>query len=363
MIPLSKPYITEETERLVLDVLRSGQLARGPYTEQLEKRFAHIAGVSHAVALSSGTAALEVAMVTALSPGDTVITSPFTFAATLNAAIRAGLTVIFADIADDFTLDPDAVAAAITSRTRALVPVHLYGCAANMPSLASLAATHGLTIVEDACQAVGATVDGRPVGSWGIGCFSLYATKNVAAGEGGVVTTDDPDLAGAIRVFANQGMRAPYEYAAVGTNHRITDLQSAIALPQLDHLDTLTAIRRDNAARLSAGLTGIPGLVLPVVPPGRTHVFHQYTVRVTAEARIARDALRGELARAGITTGVYYPRPVFEYRPYAECPQVVVSDVPSARRASKEVLSLPVFPGLSPTELDRIVDIVRRLLG
>jgi dTDP-4-amino-4,6-dideoxygalactose transaminase len=244
-IPISTVDITEEIEALVIDVLRSGQIAQGPRVAELEGLFSEASGTDHAVAVSSGTAALFLSLeVLDLRPGDEVITSPFTFVATLNAIVMAGATARFADIGDDFNITADSVASLITDRTRAILPVHLYGCPADMPALEAIASANGLAVIEDAAQAVGGSVDGTPVGGWGLGCFSLYATKNVTTAEGGIVTTNDARLADRMRLLRNQGMRARYEYETRGYNLRLTDLHAAVGVPQMRNLDALTKRRR-----------------------------------------------------------------------------------------------------------------------
>lgn len=364
-IPISAVELGPEVERLVLEVLRSGHLAQGPMVERLERAFAAVAGTTEAVAVANGTVALVAALqALGVGPGDEVVTTPFTFVATVNAALAVGARVRLADIRpDDFTLDPDAAAAAIGDACRVLAPVHLYGCPADCAAFDGLARRHGLALVEDAAQAHGATFGGRPVGSFGVGCFSLYATKNVTSGEGGVVTTSDARLADRLRLLRNQGMRARYEYELPGHNYRMTDIQAAIAVPQLERLAESTERRRAHAARLTEGLAGIEGLVTPSEPPGRRHVFHQYTVRVTGEARADRDALVAALARRGIGTGVYYPRVVCDHDCYGDHPGVVRGDLPNAERAAREVVSLPVHPALRDADLDRIVTAVREVLA
>ncbi len=194
------------------------------------------------------------------------------------------------------------------------------------------------------------------------GCFSFYATKNVTSGEGGIITTDDDALADRLRLLRNQGMRARYQYEIAGHNYRMTDLQAAVVLPQLSRLDKLTEVRRRNAEYLSERLSGVPGLLLPSVPQGREHVWHQYTVRVTEEAVLDRDELSVQLASAGVGSGVYYPRLVHDYAPFRNHPQVVVDPTPVAERVARQVLALPVHPALSAADLDVISATVRELL-
>jgi dTDP-4-amino-4,6-dideoxygalactose transaminase len=364
MIPISAVDVLD-AEPLVREVLRSGVLAQGPMVRRLEEAFAGITGAEHAVAVNSGTTALIAALrVLDLRPGDEVVTSPFTFIATLNAILDAGATARFVDIsADDFCVDPDAVAAAIGPRTRVLMPVHLYGQPADMVRLAPLAAEHGLAVVEDAAQAVGATVGGRPAGSHGLGCFSLYATKNITTAEGGVITTDDADQADRLRLLRNQGMRQRYSYEMAGQNYRMSDLHAAVGIPQLARLDEITEARSHNARRLSEHLAGVPGLVLPAILPGRTHVWHQYTVLVTEEARVDRDELGERLARRGVGSGIYYPRLAFDHDCYRDHPGVLAGDVPVADRVTKQVLSLPVHPKLTDADVDTIAEAVVAELG
>lgn len=363
VIPISSVHLGAEVEKSVLEVLRSGHLAQGPAVERFEAEVAAMAGTKHAMAVTSGTTALVAALESLeLEPGDEVITSPFTFVATLNAILEAGAIARFADISDDFTIDTSAVEAAITPSTRVVMPVHLYGLPADMSSIDPVASRHELAIVEDAAQAHGAALGDRPVGSYGLGCFSFYATKNVTTGEGGVITTDDEALADRIRLLRNQGMRLRYQYEVPGHNYRMTDLQAAVALPQLQHLEQITAVRRRNAARLTEGLNGVPGLVVPAESRGRRHVFHQYTVRVTGNALVDRDTLAKELEGRGIGSGVYYPRPVYDYECYRQHPQVVIDETPNAERVAREVLSLPVHPQVSDTDIDMIISSIREVL-
>ncbi len=356
MISVSQVIVGEEEERSVVEVLRSGMLAQGEQVALLEELFATAHQVSHAVAVSNGTVALTAALrALGIGPGDEVITTPFSFNATLNAVLEIGATARFADIRDDFTVDPDAMAALVNERTAALLPVHLYGLPADMTAIAALASRHSLAIVEDSAQAHGASCAGRSVGSFGVGTFSLYGTKNITCGEGGLVTTDDDEVARMLRLLRNQGMRARYDYEMPGYNWRLTDIQAAVAIPQLRRLKAITEARTANAAKLTAGLTGMQGLVLPDVPPGRSHAWHQYTVCVTAEARIRRSKFAERLAAAGVASGIYYPKLMHDYPCYQHNPQVIVDETPRARSIISQVLSLPVHQGLSDRDLDHIV--------
>lgn len=365
MIPISAIDLGDGVEEQVLAVLRSGHLAQGPKVAEFESAFAGLTGVAHAVAVNNGTTALIAAMrVLDLDPGDEVITTPFTFVATLNAILDAGATATFVDIDEaDFAIDPLMVADAVTDRTRVLMPVHLYGQCADLDALDPIVALHDLSLVEDSAQAHGATIGDRAAGSTGLGCFSFYATKNIATGEGGMVTTNDDRLADRLRILRNQGMRARYQYEMAGNNYRMTDLHAVLALPQLATYGARVASRRANADALSEGLAGIEGLVTPTERPGRGHVWHQYTVRVTPEARIDRDELSTRLLADGVGCGVYYPKLVADYDCYRDHPQITPSPTPVATRMTKEVLSLPVHPALTDSDRDKIVSTVRRAMG
>jgi dTDP-4-amino-4,6-dideoxygalactose transaminase len=317
-------------------------------------------GVPHVVAVNNGTTALIAALhVLDLQPGDEVVTSPFTFVATLNAVLQTGATVRFADIDPvTFNVDPTAMAERISPRTKVLLPVHLYGQCADMVAISTLADEFDLAVVEDAAQAHGAALDGRAAGSWGLGCFSLYATKNLTSGEGGLISTADDDLADRLRVLRNQGMRRRYEYEMAGNNYRMTDLQAAVCVPQLAGYDDVVAARQRNAAVLTAGLREVPGVITPVALPGHRHVWHQYTIRLADDSAVDRNELIAGLEARGIGSGVYYPRPAFDYDCYRRDPRVVFDDVPVSRRVAERCLSLPVHQYLTMGDLHRIVDTV-----
>lgn len=365
MIPVSRVVCTQEQEDRVLGVVRSGQLAQGAVVEELEAHCRAMTGAAHAVAVNSGTAALQIALgVCDLAAGDEIVTSPFTFGATLNAALATGASVRFADIGEsDFVVDPAALDDVVSEATRVVMPVHLYGQAADMNRIAASAERVGAVVVEDAAQAHGATYGGRPVGAWGLAAFSFYATKNMFAGEGGVVTTDDGDAAERMRIIRNQGMRNRYEYVALGGNYRMTDLAAAVVVPQFDHAHETVAARRCNAELLLAELAGIDGLRLPIVRKECMHVWHQFTVRITADARHGRDAVVEGLVERGVGSGVFYPRAVYDYPCFREHPKVLVgSGCPVAERVATEVLSLPVHQHLEEAELATIVAAVRDVL-
>jgi perosamine synthetase len=364
MIPLSKVVVDAQTEELVLQTLRSGQLAQGPMVARFEELCRSMAGTAHCVAVNNGTTALELALKVAnIGPGDEVITSPFTFAATVNAIVHSGATAVFADITHDFTIDPALVEAQLTDRTRALMPVHLYGLAADMPALTKTAQQHGLRMIEDAAQAHGATVNGENIGVYDLATYSFYATKNLSTGEGGAVTTNSDADNERMRILRNQGMRARYQYEEPGFNLRMMDLVAALAISQFENRVQMEERRRHNARVLTDGLLDIDGLVLPCVPLGRTSVWHQYTVMITPQARLTRDAVMQQLQEAGVGCGVYYPYAAYDYDCFRSHPQIRWETCPHAETAAAQVLSLPVHQHLSDSDLDQIVTTVRRVMS
>nr|WP_218853338.1 DegT/DnrJ/EryC1/StrS family aminotransferase [Microbacterium immunditiarum] len=343
-----------------MQVVRSGVVAQGPVVAEFESAFASLVETKHAVAVNNGTTAL-VAAVQALDlrPGDEVITTPFTFIATLNAILEAGATVRFGDIrVDDFCLDPESVRAQLTDRTRVIMPVHLYGQSADMAPIVDIADEAGLAIVEDAAQAHGATYAGTPVGNFGLGCFSFYATKNLTTGEGGIITTNDDAIAEKLRILRNQGMRARYEYVMAGHNYRMTDLQAALVLPALADYPSQLEKRRANAAGLTERLADIDGLILPREVEGRGHVWHQYTVLLPEG--LDRQGFVDALTASGVGSGIYYPKPVYDYDTYRDRPDVIRSETPVAEDVARRCVSLPVHQHLQEGDLDTIAAAVRQ---
>ncbi len=357
MIPIARPQIGDEEIEAVTEVLKSGILAQGPRVQAFEEAFAQICGVKYAIATSSGTTALHIALLAhGIGPGDEVITSPFTFIASANSAVYVGARPVFVDIDPrTFNIDLERIEAAITLRTKAILVVHLYGLPCDMAPIMAIAEKHGVIVIEDACQAHGAEYRGRKVGSFGTGVFSFYPTKNITSGEGGMITTDDPALAERCRMIRNHGMRKRYFHEELGFNFRMTDVHAAIGLAQLPKLEQFNRIRQANARFFNEHLRGV---VVPTVPADRTHVFHQYTIRVPNGKR---DALRAYLQERGIGTEIYYPIPVHRQRLYVEELGYTVS-LPEAERAAEEVLSLPVHPGLTLSDLEKIVAAVNEFM-
>ncbi len=283
-----------------------------------------------------------------IGPGDEVITTPFTFIASANAAIFAGAKPVFVDIDErTYNMDPGRIEAAISPRTKAILPVHLFGNPCAMEAIMDIATEHGLAVIEDACQAHGATVGGRRVGSFGTGCFSFYPTKNITTAEGGIITTNDDQVADRARLIRSHGQRERYYHEMIGYNFRMTEIQAAIGLVQLGKLEQFNAARRAHAEYLTARLKGV---VAPIATPGCEHVYHQYTIRVPDR----RDALADHLREQGIGTMIYYPVPVHKQVAYQRLGYE--DHLPVAERASREVLSLPVHPALTREELDHIVE-------
>ncbi len=354
MIPIARPDIGPEEIAAVTDVLRSGMIAQGKRVAEFEARWAEYCGTKHAIATSNGTLALMAIFAgIGLGPGDEVITVAHTFAATANAILSTGATPVFVDIEPDtYLIDAARIEAAITPRTRAICPVHLFGLVADMDMIAAIADRHGLIVVEDACQAHGATFRGRKAGSFGHGAFSLYATKNMTTAEGGLVTTDDDGLADWIRLYRNQGMRSRYEFEILGFNYRMTDLNAAIGLAQLAKLDRNLARRAAIAAAYDAAFADL-GVKTPVVPDGRTHVYHQYTLDVGP----ARDAIIAALREAGVGADIYYPIPVHRQAYIME--RGLHADLPVTDAAAARTIALPMFPGLTEDERATVIREVR----
>ena len=356
MIPIAKPLIGKEEEQAILEVISSGQLVQGPKVREFEERFAEFCGVKYAVATSSGTTALHVAMLAhEIGPADEVITSPFSFIASANCALYVGARPVFVDIEPDFfSIDPAKVEERITEKTKAIVPIHLYGQVCDMDAIVEIAQKHHLAIIEDACQAHGATYKGRSPGSFGTACFSLYATKNITTIEGGMILTDDPTIAEQARLLRHHGSPRTYEHVLLGYNMRMTDLSAAIGLVQLKKLKEWNSIRRANAAYLTTHLSKIKGIVTPKIRDHAEHVFHQYTIRIPD-----RDNAAQKLREKGIGVGIHYPTPIHRQPLYQN---LGYSDsMPNAEKACKEVLSLPVHPALTKDDLDCIVQAVASL--
>ena len=358
-IAISQPGIGDEEKNAVARVLDSGILAQGARVAELERCFAEFIGVKHAIATSNGTTALHAALLAHdIGAGDEVITTPFTFIASINSILYTGARPVLIDVDATFNLDPNLIERAITPRTKAIMPVHLYGQPADLAVIGEIAKRHNLALIEDACQAHGATFDGRSAGSFGTGCFSFYATKNMTTGEGGMITTNDNAVADAARLIISHGMRVRYQHERIGYNFRMTDIAAAMGVEQLKKLPSFNARRKATAQFYNEQLANIPGLILPSVAPRRTHVWHQYTLRVTPPARLTRDEMISALKHAEIGAGIYYPIPAHQQA--ALC-GVVPADAhfPIAEQFAQQVFSIPVHPNVSDAQRAYIVETIR----
>jgi len=362
-IPIAKPNFGKEEETAVKEVLESGILASGPRTKQFEKEFAKYIGVEHAIAVTNGTVALDVALKALnLGPGDEVITSAFSFIASGNCILFQNAKPVFADIDPrTFNIDPSDVAEKITSKTKALIPVHMFGQPAKMDALKEIAEDNRIFLVEDAAQAHGAEYKGQKAGSIGnMGCFSFYATKNMTAGEGGIITTNDTELAEKARLLINHGQNQKYHHDTLGYNYRITELCAAIGSVQLQKLDEFNAKRRENAQLLTQGIHRLHGLTVPYVDKDVTPVFHQYVVRVEENYPRSRDELADSLTEKGIGVAVHYPIPIYRQPLYQKL-GYGETKCPNTEDACRRVLSLPVHPLVDRKDIEYILDVLKKV--
>jgi perosamine synthetase len=365
MIKLAHPIIEEDEKRAVIAALESGQLAQGPRVAAFEQAFAEYVGVKHAVAMANGTAALHLALLahgigsplqrptSNVQPPDEVIVPAFSFAATANTVLLAGAKPVFVDVRDgDFNIDVAAIEAAITPRTRAIIAVHLYGQMCDIDAVQRICKERGLTLIEDAAQAVGASAGAIHAGSAGTGCFSFYATKNLTTGEGGMITTNDDAVADRARILRSQGEPTRYVTAELGYNYRLTEVAAALGHAQLPKLDARNDVRRANAARLNELLVNNKNIITPRELPGRRHVWHQFTIRIPA-GRAERDRLQASLRDRGIESATFYPTPIHRQPLYRRL-GYGDAEMPVAERLAAEVLSLPVHPLLSAADIEVI---------
>ncbi len=354
--------IRAELEAAIRSVMDSNRYILGPEVERLEALLAEYCGVEYALGVSSGTDAVLVALMAAdVGPGDEVITTPFTFFATGGCVARVGATPVFVDIdPDTWNLDPRAVEAAITPRTKAVMPVHLFGQCADMDAILGIAAARDLIVIEDAAQAIGAEYHGRRAGSMGrIGCFSFFPSKNLGAlGDGGLVTTTDEALNQRMKKLRSHGASPRYFHALVGGNFRLDAIQAAVLAVKLPRLDGWTAARQANAADYRARLADIEatgGLRLPVEAPNRRHIWNQFTIGIP-DGR--RDAVRSALTARGIGTAIYYPRPLHRQECFAANGGAPAGTLPVSEQAASDVLSLPIYPELTAAQRAEVADAV-----
>jgi dTDP-4-amino-4,6-dideoxygalactose transaminase len=358
-VAIAKPYIGPEETDAVVKVLASGQLAQGPTVAEFERVFAEYHGAKHGIAMSNGTTALTASLMAHdIGRDDEVIVPSFTFFATASSVLSVGAKPVFADIdPQTFCMDPASAAAMITKRTRAIMPVHLYGQPAPMEALSKLCADNGLVLLEDSAQAHGASIGSRKVGTWGTASFSFYPTKNMTTTEGGMVLTNDEEIARRLRIIRNQGMNQQYYHERLGYNLRMTDLCAAIGLVQIGRLPQWTTQRIANAAFYNANLRG---LTTPVVRAGCTHVYHQYTVRLPAN--LDRDALCSKINERGVGVRVYYPMPIHRQPVFSALPEYQNLNLPETEAATKAVFSLPVHPLLTEEERQFVVKQVNQVI-
>jgi len=364
-IPIAKPLIGDEEINAVVEVLKSGMLASGKEVEAFEKEFAEYLGAKHGIAVCNGTAALDVALkALKIKPGDEVITTPFTFIASANCILFQGAKPVFADInPKTFNLDPNDVLGKINNKTRAILVVHLYGQPAEMKAFKEIAEDYKLYLVEDCAQAHGAEFEDQKVGTFGdIATFSFYPTKNMTTGEGGIIVTNNDELARRADLIRNHGQTKKYYHEELGYNLRMTNIAAAIGRVQLKKLDEWNAKRIENAKLLTERISKIKGLTPPYVDPRVKHVFHQYVIRVEEEFPLSRDELAEKLREKGIGTGIHYPMPI-HWQPLYQKLSYPKDICPNAIEASKKVLSLPVHPAVSREDITYIIQTLKEISG
>lgn len=355
MIPIAKPLIGEEEKSAVMRVLDSGMLASGPRTEEFENKFAEYIGTKYAIATTSGTTALHLGLLAlGVTRGDEVILPTFSFIATANVVLFCDAVPIFCDVDQKtFNLDPAKIEKLITKKTKAIMPVHLYGQAADIQPIQEIAEKHNIHVIGDACQAHGAAYDGNMVGSFGdVECFSFYPTKNMTTGEGGMVTTNNEQIAELTISLRNHGREKTkwgYEHGRLGYNYRMTDIAAAIGLEQLKRLPKNIEIRQKNAQYFNTHLNNVE---IPFVIPKAKHAYHQYTVKSTN-----RDALTQSLKKNEIGFGIYYPQPLHMYQHLKKYSH---KDLKFSEKLGTEVVSLPVHPGLTKEELEKVVEAINK---
>jgi len=366
---LTRQYqiIGDELNTTVLEVLASGKYINGPIVQSFEEEFARYIGTDHCVGCNSGTDALYLALrALDIGPGDEVITTPFSFFATAETISAVGAIPVFVDIeAASFNIDPAAITAAITPRTKVIMPVHLFGRPADMTQVMAIAQTHNLPVIEDCAQATGACWDGKKVGNIGlIGCFSFFPTKNLGgSGDGGAITTHDPAIADRIRILKEHGSRTRYYHDAIGMNSRLDALQAAVLRVKLRYLELFNWQRAAIAHRYNDFLSHLPGIVTPAVTIGGHSVWNQYTIRVLSDGteENRRDRLRQQLQDQGVSSMIYYPVPLHQQSVYAHL-NYQPGQLPVTDQVAQEVLSLPMFPELTAEEQERIYYILKESL-
>jgi len=362
-IPIAKPLLGQEEQEVIKEVLESGVLVQGEKVRLFEKEFANYIGVKHAVAVSNGTVALDTALkALKVGPRDEVVTPAFSFIASSNCILYQRAKPVFVDInARTFNIDPSDVLNKITAKTKAIICAHLFGQPADMKELKETAEDHKIALVEDAAQSHGAEYREQKVGGIGtIGCFSFYATKNITTGEGGMITTNDSELARRARLLRDHGQTEKYRHVILGYNYRMTEVCAAIGRVQLRKLEVFNKKRMKNAEILTKGIQKIRGLVPPYVDDGVRHVFYQYVVRVEDDFPIGRDNLAEYLKKMGVGVAVHYPIPIYKQPLYREL-GYGKTNCPRAGDACKRVLSLPVHPAVTEKDIEYIIGVLEKV--
>jgi UDP-N-acetyl-3-dehydro-alpha-D-glucosamine 3-aminotranferase len=363
MVDLKAQYISlkDELDAKLQEVLLATQFILGPNVQALEQEVAEYIGTKHAVACASGTDALHLALLaTGIKAGDEVITTPFTFIATAEAISYIGAKPVFADVSPDtWNIDPEEIKKKITSKTKAVIPVHLFGHPAEMGAILEIANAHGLKVIEDCAQSFGAGYKFVRTGSFGdAGCFSFFPSKNLGCyGDGGMVTTDSDSVAGELRALRNHGCKIRYYHDTVGYNSRLDEMQAAILRVKLPRIDRYNSLRRERAAQYNALLAALDGITVPVEKNGYYHVYHQYTILADR-----RDEIMDALAEKDIASAIYYPVPLHLQKSYGGL-GYKEGEFPVSENLSKRVLSLPIYPELNPADVDLISETIRATLS
>lgn len=363
LIPIARPFLSEEEVEAVTEVLRSGILARGPRVKEFEERFAKYIGRKHAIATSSGTSALHISnLLMGISGNSEVIIPPITFFATASTVLFCGGRPVFADVdPETYTLDPVSVERRVTSATRAILPVDLYGQTADYDAIQRIADKNNLKIIEDACQAHGAEFNRKMAGSFGdISSFSFYATKNMTTGEGGIVLTDDDQIAERVMLLREHGEDTHYNHVLLGYNYRMTEISAAIGIVQLRKIDEMVRRRQENARMLTEELENVKGLETPVTGKGRVHSFYQYIIRVNKKSPVSREKLMEHLQKKGIGSRPSYPIPLYE-QPVLKNLRIT-GQCPEAERLLPQLLELPVHPHVKAEDVQLIGKSVKECL-
>lgn len=362
MIKIASPRLGSEEEAAVIDVLRSGLLAQGEKVALFEKKFADFINSKHAIATSSGTTALHLALLgLGIGPGDEVITTAFSFIASTNAILYTGAKPVFVDIdPQTFNLNPEIITEKITEKTKAILVVHLYGLPADMKRISQIAKKYNLLVIEDACQAHGAMINNQMVGTFAdVGCFSFYPTKNMTTGEGGMVVTNNDNVAEKVKLLREHGMKKRYYYEMLGYNFRMTEIAAVIGMVQLKKLDKFNAMRNSNATSLTKLLSLTPQVTTPYIPAGFSHVFHQYTIKLANKQ--LRNSLQEYLYQNGVGSAIYYPLPIHKQR-------FLLSQLGKVRLNNTEdvadrVLSLPIHPGVTKLDIALIAKLINQFFN